>query len=296
MDPATGEYNRHVLDRLADARAGLRPHAGHRSPQGRRALRGQERERGRRRGARRSRLHAGQSQYRQRDARHRRPAARRASAFGLRRADEIAQRRRRRRASGARRLGRRDQDRQRSLRSRLHPAAAGALRFRRAHARASSDPPCKRFASCCATLRSARSSVCSDSSHRDHGVADRAAGPRAARSGRSRIASRFDHEKHFAAASRHGSHACRRCSRGSRVHGNAARAAPAPNTCSVLCVDSRRVAMTPAGKDLVDVGDIANRRRRRTARRRSRFPPAVRASRSATSDSPGSWLPVTDCQ
>ena len=56
-----------------------------------------------------------------------------------------------------------------------------------------------------------------------------------ARCGSSVIASRFDHEKHFAAASCQGSHSCRRCSRGSSRTGIRA-GTSSPNTCSVLCV------------------------------------------------------------
>ena len=57
----------------------------------------------------------------------------------------------------------------------------------------------------------------------------------AALSGSARIASRFDHEKHFAAASSQGNHCCAPCSRGSSRTGTGAGTSTA-NTCSVLCV------------------------------------------------------------
>jgi len=54
-------------------------------------------------------------------------------------------------------------------------------------------------------------------------------------SGSIRIASRFDHEKHFAAASAYGSHAYARCSRGSSTTAIGSETSR-PNTCSVLWV------------------------------------------------------------
>ena len=79
--------------------------------------------------------------------------------------------------------------------------------------------------------------------------------PVAARCGSSRIASRFDHEKHFCAASCHGSHACRRCSFGASITGTGAGSSSA-NTCSVLCVVPGGIPVPPLRKDLVDVGDL----------------------------------------
>ena len=76
--------------------------------------------------------------------------------------------------------------------------------------------------------------------------------PSAVRCGSSRIASRFDHEKHFAAASSHGSQTYDRCSRGSSRHGDRLRYLEREDVLGVVRRPGR-VAVAPARIDLVDI-------------------------------------------
>ena len=98
-----------------------------------------------------------------------------------------------------------------------------------------------------------------------------------------------------AAASRHGSQAKRRCSRGVERHRHRRGHLEREHVLGVVR-RARRIAMPPLRIDLVDVRHVPVGRRRRTRARRCPFPRAVRARRSRASVSPGSWLPVTDCQ
>ena len=150
--PSDGREDRPVqpapADGRVDARARLRADAGDRLSS-RRCTFPAQGCRGRTwRRTRRSGVLDGQSQHRQRHANPGRPAARRASAGGLRRADEIAQCRRCSGEPGARRLGRGD----RHGRACLSPRAS--FRCRRSNTtssfpgRAPRVAPSKRSATC----------------------------------------------------------------------------------------------------------------------------------------------------
>ena len=114
-DPSHGSRDGRVQPSLPDpgARADTRlsPASGDRVPPRRSPLCGSLGARGRRGRARRSRLHHGQSQRRQRHAHPDRPRARRRQASGLLVAAQIAQRRCRRRRAASGRLGRGDRER-----------------------------------------------------------------------------------------------------------------------------------------------------------------------------------------
>jgi putative molybdopterin biosynthesis protein len=135
MDAATGEYNRHLMTDALDAARRLRPHAGHRSSPRRRALRRQ-----RRRGSARRRARDPECAMVNRNTGSgtrividkllgRAPAP--GYAVQVKSHNAVAARR----AAAARRLGRRDRTPSPTSTARLHRAAAGAIRLRRAHAR-----------------------------------------------------------------------------------------------------------------------------------------------------------------
>ena len=150
IDPATGEYNRHLLVARTFAGQRLAAHAGRAVPAGRQALRGQAR-RGRGEGrARRSVLPDGQPQRRRRHPRADRQAARRRAAARLRQPAALAQRGRRRDRAGARRLGRRHRAGGADVRARLPAARARALRLPAGGEPARAGRRCRRFSPRCA--------------------------------------------------------------------------------------------------------------------------------------------------
>ena len=104
------------------------------------------------------------------------------------------------------------------------------------------------------------------------------------------IASRFDHEKHFAAASFHGSHAYCRCSRRSSTM-STGRGTTKPERharCSAWCRARSGGASAERSRRR---WRSSSRSRRRIVRRRSRFPREVRASRFRRAS-----LPVPGCR
>ena len=128
----------------------------------------------------------------------------------------------------------------------------------------------------------------------------RRAAAAAPKRGSCRIASALLGEKQRSAASRHGSHWWRRCSRGFSAHRRARRHREAEHMLGVVR-HARRVAMAPDGVDLVDVGAGPSRAARCAAppasRSRCRFPRPPRARRCRSSgSSTRSFEPVTLCQ
>ena len=107
------------------------------------------------------------------------------------------------------------------------------------------------------------------------------------------MALRLLQEKTRSAASCQGSHSRARCSRGATRTGTRLGHPQAENVLRVVR-DARRVAMAPYGIDFEDVLQVPVRERNASAS----MPVSSATSRTAVSRrvSPGSWLPVTDCQ
>ena len=129
IDPASGQYNKHLVAPRPVAGAGLAPHAGHSVPAGRCPFRGPQRRRGAQNHSGRSVGADGQPQCRRRHARADRQVAARRAAGRLRQSAEVAQRGGRRDRAGPRRLGRRHRAGGEALRPRLPGGGAGTLRF-----------------------------------------------------------------------------------------------------------------------------------------------------------------------